>query len=177
MIVRLTRRQYGRVIEIILDQMPNDRWRDGVAEWWAGDVTDASKHRVDVAMPAIAWKRVWEVLFDHCFDHRGMRTKGVRATDLNAAKAIRRALNVREIHPALAHVAALGMISELIPAWRLEEGEAHAAYDPYPRVHRPFVVLAPERRTLRGQVVTQWVESNHLPQRRMLDPAEHIRFT
>lgn len=163
-------------MEVVEDQMSNQRWREGVIEWMTSDVTDASSHRVDVAMPAIAWKRVWDVMFDHCFDHRGMRTKGVKTTDLNAAKAIRRALNVREIHPALAHVAALGMISELIPAWRLEPGESHRTYDPYPRIGRPFVVLAPERRAVRGQVVTQWVESNHLPQRKMLDPAEHFRF-
>ena len=83
MIVRLTRRQHGRVLEIVEDQMP-ERWRAGVLEWGQADITDASKHRVDVAMPAIAWRRVWDVMFDHCYDNRGMRTKGVRTTDLNA---------------------------------------------------------------------------------------------
>ena len=174
MIIRLTRRQHGRVLEIVDDQMP-ERWRTGVLEWGSEDITDAAKHRIDVGMPAIAWKRVWETMFDHCFDNRGMRTKGVRTTDLNAAKSIRRGLNVREVHPALSRVAAIGMVSELIPAWRLDPGD-RTFYDPYPHAGLPFVVLAPERRSVRGQTVTQWVESRHLPQRRMLDPAEHFRF-
>lgn len=176
MIVRLTRRQYGRVIEIVLDQMTNERWRDGVAEWWASDVADASKHRVDVAMPAIAWKRVWEVLFDHCFDHRGMRTKGVRATDLNAAKSIRRALNVREQHPCLSARGAVGFIAEVVPAWRLDVLDHGFAHSPYPLPGLPFVILCPESRQVRGQKVTQWVESVRAPERPLLDERQHWKF-
>jgi hypothetical protein len=175
MIVRLTRRQHGRLLELVDDQM-SQRWRDGVLEWATRDVVDASSHRVDVAMPAIAWKRVWGVLFDHCFDHRGMRSKGVRVTDHNAMKAVRRSLNVRESHPALSGVAAIGVISELIPAWRLEPPQGGYRYSPYPVAGQPFVVLAPTARQIRRQRVTQWVEAPRMPERPILDDREHWRF-
>ena len=175
MIVRLTRRQHKRVLEIVEDQM-SERWRDAVLDWGYQDVTDASAHRVDVAMPAVAWKRVWDLLFDHCYDHRGMRTKGVKTTDLNAMKSIRRSLNAREVHPALSRTAAIGMVGELVPAWRFDEPQHGMLYSPYPVVGAPFVILAPETREMKLQRVTQWVEATRLPQRRLLDPAEHLRF-
>jgi hypothetical protein len=175
MIVRLTRRQHKRVAEIVADQM-GERWRSGVLEWIEQDVSDAAKHRVDVAMPAIAWRRTWDVMFDHCFDNRGMRTKGVRVTDLNATKAIRRGLNVREVHPALSRTGAIGMIGELVPAWKLIETEGSMLYTPYPRQGMQFVVLAPESREVGRQRVTQWVEAPRAPERPLLDESNHWRF-
>jgi hypothetical protein len=162
-------------MEIVADQM-GERWREGVLGWMDRDVTDAAKHRVDVAMPAIAWKRTFETMFDHCFDNRGMRTKGVRSTDLNATKSIRRALNVRECHPALSRTGAIGMIGELVPAWRLEVPEASTFYAPYPRLGLPFVILAPESRQVRNQKVTLWVEAPRAPERPLLSEASHWPF-
>lgn len=176
MIVRLTRRQYKRVLEVVEPEMKAEEWRKALVEWWYADVSDASKHRVDVAMPAIGWKRVWDVMFDHCFDNRGMRSKGVRTTDLNATKSIRRALNAREVHPALFGIGAIGMIGELVPAWTLTGLATEAAYSPYPHVGENFVVLAPESHKVRGQTVTKWVVAPRSPERRLLNPAEHWRF-
>lgn len=177
MIVRLTRRQYGRVIEVVEPALAAEQWRKALKEWWYADVSSAAKHRVDVAMPALGWKRVADVMFDHCFDNRGMRSKGVRTTDLNAMKAIRRALNVRETHPALHGIGAIGMIGELVPAWTMTQGQdGKPHYSPYPLVGENFVVLAPESHSVRNQTVTTWVPSKRSPERRLLNPDEHWRF-
>lgn len=175
MIVRLTHRQHKRVMEIVGDQM-TERWRDGVLGWFGRDVQDAATHRVDVSMPAIAWKRVWEVMFDHCFDNRGMRSKGVRVTDLNAAKAVRRALNARELHPALQGQGAIGFIAEIVPVWVLEGGKAGFTYTPYPERDLRFVILAPESREVRRQKITAWVPTKLVIERPILDEREHFRF-
>ena len=139
MIVRLTRRQHGRVCEIMSAEM-DERFIEATLEWLTEDVVGSSKHRVDVAMPAIAWKRVWDAMFDHCYDNRGMRSKGVRSTDLNALKQIRLALNVRETHPALSGISAIGMIAEVIPAW---SNRGVGGYSPYPLDQR-FKILMPQ---------------------------------
>ena len=172
MIVRLTRRQHGRVCEIMLAEM-DERFIEATVEWLTEDVVDSSKHRVDVAMPAIAWKRVWDVMFDHCYDNRGMRSKGVRSTDLNALKQIRLALNVRETHPALSGISAIGMIAEVIPAWRPLDGQADS---PYPVPNGRFLVLAPQHHQMSKQRITTWVPSNKHPEREILTEAEHRRF-
>ena len=175
MIVRLTRHQQHRLMEIVGDQM-SERWSEGVLAWLTQDVADASGRRVDVAMPAIAWKRVWDVLFDHVFDNRGMRSRGVKVSEMNAIKAVRRGLNVREVHPALSGAGAIGFVAELVPAWRYLEPEGGFTYSPYPLAGLPFVILAPESRRVQHQKVTAWVPMSAVPDRPLLIEAEHLRF-
>ena len=172
MIVRLTRRQHGRVYDIVSGEMDR-RFIEATLEWLAEDVVSSSKHRVDVAMPAIAWKRVWDAMFDHCYDNRGMRSKGVRSTDLNALKQIRQALNAREMHPALSGISAIGMIAEVIPVWN--NPVVGGCYSPYPLDQR-FKILMPEHHAMSGQRVTTWVESDRRPNRKILREREHARF-
>lgn len=174
--VRLTLRQHGRVQEIVADQM-SERWRAAALEWMQADVNPGAKHRVDVVMPTIAWMRVRDVLFDHCYDNRGFRTKGVRTTDLNALKSIQQAVNVRTCHPGLHGIAAIGHVAEIIPAWKLtvpaEDGRAYASIP----AEGSFVILAPEARKVGAhQTITSWVEAILPLERPLLDEAQHLRF-
>lgn len=175
--VRLTRRQFERVDELVSHALraPNEVSL-AFQEWWGRDIAEAAKLRVDVAMPAAGWRVVEAVLFDHCFDERGFRSKEVRSTDLNAIKAIRRAMNARENHPALYRRGAIGMISEMIPAWRLDKRADGAAYSPYPIEDTEFVVLAPEFRTVRTKRTTLWVEAPVAGRLHLFDAYEHWRF-
>ena len=177
MIVRLTRRQHERLGALVKELVGDPRRRDAVLEWMMRDVSESSGRRIDIAMPAVAWKIVWEMLFDHCFDSRGMRVGGIRSTDLNAMKSVRASLNVREAHPALSGVGAIGLVSEVVPAWRLADVRGGFRYSPYPVLGQPFVVLAPELRQVRYQRVTQWVGAKRSPDRPLLDEREHWRFT
>jgi hypothetical protein len=176
MIVRLTVHQTRRVAELVAAS--GHRHVDRIGEWWGRDQTPSSKHRVDVVMPAVAWRIVESIMFDHCFDERGFRAKErVRNVDINALKTIRRALNARENHPALFRRGAIGLIPELVPAWKFPAPDASGrAYSPYPVIGMPFVVLAPESRTVATKQSTLWVESPRRREFPLLDECEHMRF-
>jgi hypothetical protein len=148
------------------------------AAWWDRDRSVASKHRVDIVMPASAWRMVESVMFNHCFDDRGFRARErVRSTDINALKSIRRALNVRENHPAMYQRGAIGLISELIPAWRFPAPDASGKrYSPYPVQAMPFVVLAPESRVVQTKQTTIWVEANRPSELPLLAEHNHWAF-
>ena len=179
MIVRLTVRQAQRVRQISIDQLaPSGKVPDLLA-WWDTTQSKASKHRVDTLMPAAAWSLVEKVMFGHCFDERGFRAKErVKTTDLNALKTIRMALNVRENHPALRQRGAIGLINEIIPAWKHREIEPDGwVYSPYPGSgRRDFVVLAPEIRTVNLKRVTLWVEANREWEMPILQESAHLPF-
>ena len=175
MIVRLTNRQRGRVGGLVEAADPDCLL--AFLEWYGRDCSKASKHRIDLAMPASAWKAVEHVMFEFCFDGKGFKSRDVRTTDLNALKAVRRALNARESHPALSYVGAVGMIAELIPAWKYPGPDASGQrYSPYPVPTMPFVILAPESRTVAGKQATMWVEAIRPTELPMLDEREHLRF-
>jgi len=178
-IIRLTIRQAKRVEELTTEALEGVRRAEPLAEWWGRDQSQASKHRLDVVMPAAGWRIVEDVMFNHCFDERGFRAKErVRSTDINALKSIRRGLNVRENHPALFQRGAIGMISELIPAWKFPAPDASGRlYSPYPLIAAPFVVLVPESRTVNLKPSTLWVEATRPRSMPLLDEAEHWRFT
>lgn len=151
--------------------------REAFIEWFTRDYSVASKHRVDTAMPAMAWHMVDGVLFEHCYDARGFRSRDVRNVDLNAMKAVRRALNARESHPALFGIGAVGQIAEMIPAWKFPGPDASGKmYTPYPCRSMPFVVLAPDMTEVGGTPVTVWVELDREWNLPLLDPSEHWRF-
>jgi hypothetical protein len=173
-IVRLTCTQARRVAEIVA--VSGVGWADEFAGWMDREMSTASKHRVDVMAPAIAWRGAEEVMFDWCFDARGFRRK-VSSVDLRAHKEIRRALNGRENHPALYGRAAIGLIPELIPAWRFPGPDASGKnYAPYPVTAMPFVVLAPEMRQANGQRITMWVEAPRPHERPLLAERSHTAF-
>lgn len=141
-------------------------------EWFGRDVQVAAKHRYDIAMPAAAWRVVGTALFDHCYDSRGFRIRKLRVSESNALKAVRGSLNVREAHPALSGIGAIGMIGELIPAWTHEN-----RFSPYPIAGESFVVLAPTTIKLgSGRQATKWVATHLYDRGPMLDPDEHWRF-
>ena len=151
-------------------------------EWWDRDQSRASKHRVDTLMPAVAWRLVEEVMFGHCFDERGFRAKErVKSTDLNALKSIRRGLNARENHPAMSQRGAIGLVNEVIPAWKLTPDERQnlapeLRYSPYPGLGE-FVVLVPESRTVNTKKATQWVEATRKWDWPICHERAHLAFT
>ena len=180
MIVRLTNRQATRVgglAEAALAQEGNSFRIAAFNDWWDRDTSVASKHRVDLSLPAAGWRMIEAVMFDHCFDERGFRTKDVKTTDLNALKTIRRALNARKNHPALQQMGAIGMIPEVVPAWKLLAQDDHdRLYLPYPMRGMKFVILAPESTTVRTKQTTLWVEAPLETRFPLLDEREHWRF-
>lgn len=176
MIVRTTNRQRDRIRSLVCQQGSVDRLA-AFCEWYERDHSVASKHRVDTAMPAAAWRMVDTVLFEHCYDARGFRTRDVRSVDLNAMKAVRRALNARETHPALFGIGAMGAIPELIPAWKFPGPDASGRrYTPYPCPTMPFVILAPETSSVQGKEITVWVEAIRPFEYPLLDERQHLRF-
>lgn len=176
MMVRLTVRQHGRVAELAGEALDGRRFEE-FDRWW-GKAWPSSKHRVDTAMPAIGWRMVEELMFNHCFDERGFRAKErVRTTDLNALKQIRRTLNARESHPALQQRGAIGLIAEMIPAWRFPAPDASGkCFSPYPVCGMPFVILAPESRTVQLKQTTIWVPANRPRELPMLDEQTHLAW-
>lgn len=176
--MRLTNRQRERVGKLVEDALQGRPAESAFLEWWAREMYVASKHRVDMVMPASGWRLIEGVMFDHCFDERGFRAKErVRSTDLNALKSIRQGLNVRENHPALYQRGAIGLISELIPAWKFLAPDASGrCYSPYPVPTLPFVVLAPESRTVRTKQTTLWVQAKRPSELPLLNEANHWQF-
>jgi hypothetical protein len=177
-IVRLTVRQTGRVRDLVAEALGESQRCETFLQWWDRDSSMASKHRVDTVMPAMGWRMVEGVMFDHCFDERGFRAKErVRATDINALKSIRRALNVRENHPALFQRGAIGLIPELVPAWKFPSPDASGKmYSPYPVSPLQFVVLAPESRVVQTKQTTLWVEALRPRELPLLDENNHWAF-
>jgi hypothetical protein len=178
-IVRLTNRQRQRVFDLASTHLADDRRLEAFGAWYDADVSTASKHRVDTVMPAAAWRMVEDIMFSHCFNERGFRARDrVKTTDLNALKAIRRALNARECHPALFQRGAIGYINELVPAWRFPGPDASGkCYSPYPVPGMNFVVLAPETRVVELRTSTLWTEAQRLPERLLLTESQHWAFT
>lgn len=175
-IVRTTNRQRER-IRTLADERLRGSQRSAFLDWFDLDHSVAARHRVDTAMPAVAWRLVDSILFDHCFDARGFRTRDVRNVDLNAMKAVRRALNARESHPALYGVGAVGQVAELIPAWKfLAPDDDGRIYSPYPVMGSQFTILAPEMSEVGGRQITVWVRAERAWERPLLDEREHWRF-
>jgi hypothetical protein len=175
-IVRTTNRQRERTWQLI--ERANPPQLAALDRWWNMDFTQASKHRVDTVMPYIAWELVEAILFAHCFNQRGFRSKDVKSTDLAALKAIRRSLNARETHPALYKRGAIGYINELIPAWKTPGPDEQGRwYKPRPVQAGEFVILAPETRTVDLKTTTLWAEvAGRIPRLQVLDESEHLIF-
>lgn len=173
MIVRLTRQQHKATGSII------EKTGDHHLLWtFNRDVSDASRHRIDVVMPAVAWRLLEETLFDACFDQRGFKNKDVKTTWMNSVKSVRAAMNVRENHPALSGTAAIGVISEMIPVWELMAPSSRKhVWSPYPVEDGRFTVLAPTLISVRGNKATKWVESDDSVGRRwVLEESTHLEF-
>lgn len=177
MIVRLTNQQVKKVQSVLAPTDLGELVR--IRGWWGNDVNQASKHRVDIAMPAVAWRAIERVLFDATFTTRGARSAEATSTMSNALKSTRRALNAREQHPAMSEIGAIGLVSEVIPAWRLPGPDASGKfYVPYPVPGMPFTILAPVTTRVAGKVATQWAEAPTLARTvGLLCEAEHTLFS
>jgi len=172
-IVRLTRQQHAATCKML-----ERGGHDSHLVWtFSRDIAPASRQRIDVAMPAVAWRVLEELLFDYCFDQRGFHRKEVKSTVTNTLKAVRTAMNVRENHPALSGTAAMGAISELIPVWERLAPKNNKVWSPYPISYQRFTILAPTIIMQRGHKLTKWVDSPDTVGRRwLLTENEHLAF-
>lgn len=176
MIVRLTNTQRQRIYETVsTTEMPVERLK-AFHRWWEADLQGAPRHRVDGAMPAIAWEMVQQIMFDKCYDHRGFRAKTLKISEHGALKSVTAACNARRSHPALNNLAVIGDQREIVPAWT-----NHLEMSPVPDdTHRNFVLMMPVRVTMgQGRVATRWAETKpeELPVRTgLLVGDEHQAF-
>lgn len=172
--VRLTVRQHAR-LSLIVKAATGPRWR--LFEPWLAAPQQASKHRVDVVAPAIAWKQIDVIMFDHCFDDVGYRAKTAALSEIRAYQAVLRGLSARRNHPALFRQAALDAICEWIPAWTIT-GNREPRYSPFPEKDPTsrFVVLAPDLQHRWGRQYVSWVETEPVDDRPLLTEATHLAF-
>jgi hypothetical protein len=125
-------------------------------------------------MPAIGWKRIEQMVFDHCYDHRGFRNRRVRDSDLRMLRSMTDAVNIREHHPALMKVGSIGFVAELIPAWKLHgPDDKGRMYSPYPELQSEFVVLAPHWAERSRRQITYWTEEDRAREMPLLDETNH----
>jgi hypothetical protein len=171
MIVRMTRQQSSAIQKVVAHKlsMPQAKL---VMSAFEENTTTASKHRVDVMMPACYWRGIENVLFDTVYDVRGFKVRDIGGPLTRGHRAIRAALNVRESHPALLNIAVLGRVHELLPVWNNVE------YSVYPTQNSTFSVLAPTVVKIGANEVTKWVEAPQLVgSRPILTEATHLAFS
>jgi len=168
MIVRLTRQQHRACKRYAVAD-------ENVVEWLDRDVTDASKNRVDVAMPAVGWLVMRNLLFPQVYSVKGFQRKEAPLTASRALSSIQASLNIREKHPALRRAGAIGIHRDILPVWRLPQQSTDFLYSPYPGAGT-FMVLMPEHITEGGQRLTVWHESFSHPKAVLLEESTHLVF-
>lgn len=168
MIVRLTRQQHQACKRYATAD-------DDLLAWLDRDVLAASKSRIDVAMPAIAWLRMRNALFPNVYSVKGFQRKEAPLTASRALSSIQAALNLREKHPAMRCAGAIGIHMDILPVWRLLPSNGDYKYSPYPG-NGTFMVLMPEHITEGGRRVTVWHEAISFPKAVLLQEATHLVF-
>jgi hypothetical protein len=168
MIVRLTRQQHQACKRYA-------NVDDDLLGWLDRDVSTASKNRVDVAMPAIAWLRLRNALFPNVYSVKGFQRKEAPLTASRALSSIQAAINLREKHPAMRNAGAIGIQMDMLPVWRLPSPRSDFIYSPYPGIGT-FMVLMPEHITEGGRRVTFWHEATSFPKAVLLQESTHLVF-
>jgi len=168
MIVRLTRQQHQACKRYASAD-------DNLLEWLDRDISEASRARLDVAMPAIAWRTLRNVLFPHVYSVKGFQRKEAPLTATRALSSIQAGLNLREKHPALRNAGAIGIHMDILPVWHLPQPSDDFVYSPYPG-KGTFMVLMPEHITQGGRRVTVWHLALSHPKTVLLQEATHLVF-
>lgn len=168
MIVRLTRQQHQACKRYAASD-------DALYEWLDRDVDQASKHRLNVAMPAIAWLRMRNILFPQVYSVKGFQRKEAPMSATRALSSIQASINLREKHPALRGAGAIGIQRDILPVWKLRQTSDDFKYSPYPG-KGTFMVLMPEHITQGGRRITVWHEALSSPESVFLQEATHLIF-
>ena len=115
-------------------------------------------------------------MFDLVFDNRGYRRAKVRSTLVSAHRQILTSLNVRKTHPALKGIGAQGLISEIIPAWKIGHKVNGFSYTPLPNRGLQYVLLGPTYIEANGHRITKWVEIGQPIDRGIYKEDAHLMF-
>lgn len=134
----------------------------GTGEW--------EGQRVGVTLPAVGWRRVYEVMIDAVYNSRGNKRREVTSPAVGALRDIRTALNFRERHPAMKGKGMLGWKADIFPAWVDGDG-----FSPYPNGDR-FVILLPMYHRLSGRRVTTWSEGRAPVPDPLFEELTHLRL-
>lgn len=168
MIVRLTKQQHN-ACKRYAHVDPH------LLEWLDKDTSAASRSRLDVAMPAIAWLALRNLLFPNVYSVKGFQRKEAPLTATRALSSVQASLNLREQHPALRNAGAIGTHREILPVWMLCETHNDVLYSPYPG-KGTFMVLMPEHITQGGHRITVWHQAYSHPKAMLLEESVHLVF-
>jgi hypothetical protein len=150
--VAITHRGLGAALAAWVDSPWPDRE-------WACDFLDLYAHHrtsivwVDAYAPAVLWRRTRDVLAAGLYERRSFPSPPDKVTARKALQRIARAVALREHHPALRQMLAVGEQNEIIPAWWTGD-----RWSPYPD-GSIFKLFTPTTSTMKGRVsglVTRW---------------------
>ena len=166
--VRLTKAQY----EVCLERAAGLPWP--LVETLQRDVQPHARTRIDVAMPAIAWVRVRDSLYDVAYTRKGFKSREAPERLVRALRAVQGNLNTWESHPAMSGAALLGLHATLIPVWR----DQNNGWSIYPVEGSAMEMLTPEHILVSGHRYTRWAPQpgGNVGGSFIFVEAEHLRF-
>ncbi len=124
----------------------------GEFEPWFADAQTASKHRMDVIMPAIGWLVLANRLYELVYTPKGTKDRSARPSHVDALRDVVSGLNEHLHAPAFNDASAYGAQTVIYPAWQ-RGGETHS---PLPVEGGRFVLLYPHREGVGAQRTTFW---------------------
>lgn len=150
--VALTHHGLGAVLEAWADApWPDRAWVCDLIELYAFRRTEAVW--VDCYAPAVLWRRTRDVLAAGLFERRTFGHAAEKGTARKALQRVARSVALREAHPALSMMLAMGEQTEIVPAWWTGE-----RWSPYPE-GSIFKLMVPSVSVMKGRVggtVTRW---------------------
>lgn len=176
MMVRMTTQQLNQVLAAVDSSPMSTEQKQSMGDWLTRMKTPAGRSKVDVTAPTIAWSRLEDHMFDLVFDNRGYRRSKVRSTLVSAHRQIVTSLNIRKTHPALKNVGAQGLVSEIIPAWKIGHKVNGFSYTALPDRSLQFVLLGPTFIEANGHRITKWVEMGQQLDRPLYREESHLLF-
>jgi hypothetical protein len=161
--LRLAKMQVSVILEVIEGDAAFEPWLEA---------DQVSKWRYDWEMPAVGWLRVFERLERATLTPHGRNSSKQPMYWVRARNNIRRALNHREVHPAMTGKGVIGIDGLVLPAWPTGD----RWWSPYPVDGATMVALVPHTNEppLQSVQITWWEpESPGVDRGRLFDEAAH----